>query len=349
MGAMLFNREGRRVIVHPALYQWYLDVQGYQKITYVMRGRTRGTNRVAVVREVGGLGDVICVQSAVAGLMDLGLDVTLYTPRKFWPVCIAPHLEDTTDRLPPLGSAADFDRTYNMFCPAGDYEATSGMRPVKGRVRNFCETSGVVPRTPPIAHLVGPPLRLNSGLHIGLQPISENPSKDLSPNQVRQVADLLRARGATCHVFHDRPIEVPGCELHIRRPLEEVARRIAGLDAMVAVDSGLLHLAACFDVPTVGIFGPTNGPITCEFYPSVSVVQAGQPSMHNCFAPCYYAQKPNRYICRKQQGICIEELNVAVIAAEALHRATGGATRHHIPRHWLELNLETELHHGEVV
>jgi hypothetical protein len=179
MGAMLFNREGRRVVVDPARYDWYVDVQGYQEISYVMEGATRGTGRVAVNREVGGLGDVICVQAVVAGLAEQGLDVTLFTPRRFWPVCVAPHLEDTTDRLPPMGRAAQFDRTYNLFCPAGDYEGRSGMRPVEGRIRNFCDAAGVAPRTPPIAPLVGEPIRLNSGLHVGLQPISENPSKDL--------------------------------------------------------------------------------------------------------------------------------------------------------------------------
>jgi len=349
MGAILFNREGRRVIVDPGRYQWYVDVHGYQPLSYVMPGRTRGTGRVAVVREVGGLGDVICVQSVVAGLAEQGFDVTLFTPRRFWPVCVAPHLEDTTDRLPPQGAAAPFDRTYNMFCPAGDYEGRAQMRPTEGRIRNFCAAAGVEPRTPPIAGVVGEPIKLNSGLHVGLQPISENPSKDLSPAQVRYIAGALRWRGATCHVFHDRSIDAPeGCVMHAGRPLEEVARRVRGLDAMIAVDSGLLHLAACLGVPTVGVFGPTNGPITCEYYPSASIVQAGQPSTLDCYAPCYYARHPNGYACRRRQGECIRELDVAVVASEAMRRAQGMPPLHRILRHWLATNIDTSPRHGEV-
>jgi ADP-heptose:LPS heptosyltransferase len=167
---------------------------------------------------------------------------------------------------------------------------------------------------------------------------------------VQRIAGVLRAHGATCHVFHDRPIEVPGCAVHVRRPLEEVARRIAGLDAMVAVDSGLLHLAACLGVPTVGVFGPTNGPITCEFYPSASIVQAGQPRLIGCYVPCYYAAPPNGYgsACKKRQGRCIKELDAATVAEEALRRAIGEPPLHRIPEHWLALNFETRPCHGAI-
>ena len=39
-----------------------------------------------------------------------------------------------------------------------------------------------------------------------------------------------------------------------RRPLDIVARRIAGARVVVGVDTGLLHLAAALGVPLVGIF-----------------------------------------------------------------------------------------------
>lgn len=350
MGAMLFNREGRRVIVDPALYSWYLEFHDYKEIPYIINGRGEDFSKVAVTREIGGLGDVICVQSVVAALQAQGFEVTLYTPEKFWPVCIADHLVDTSSGVSKPGPEEYFSRVFNMFCPAGDYEGKSRMRPVKGRIRNFCEAAEVEPAMPPIKDRIGPPIRVNGELNIeiGIQPMSENPSKDLTMAQLGALVAHLQRRGARCHVFHDRPLSGLRCEFHIKRPLEEVARRIRGLDVMIAVDSGLLHLAAVLDVPTVGIFGPTNGPITCEFYPAVSIIQASQPVGIECFTPCYYNQDPNGYVCRKRQGYCMKEFDVAVIAEEALHRAWAGEVRHHISDHWLSLNLETYPHHGGI-
>jgi lipopolysaccharide heptosyltransferase I len=47
---------------------------------------------------------------------------------------------------------------------------------------------------------------------------------------------------------------IPGARAPERRPLDEVARRIAGAQFVVGVDTGLLHLAAALAVPLVGIF-----------------------------------------------------------------------------------------------
>ena len=47
---------------------------------------------------------------------------------------------------------------------------------------------------------------------------------------------------------------VPGARVLDRRPLDELARRIAAAKVVIGVDTGLLHLAAALGVPLVGIF-----------------------------------------------------------------------------------------------
>jgi heptosyltransferase I len=47
---------------------------------------------------------------------------------------------------------------------------------------------------------------------------------------------------------------VPGARVPDRRPVDELARRIAAARFVVGVDTGLLHLAAALGVPLVGIF-----------------------------------------------------------------------------------------------
>src|SRR5262249_35841546 len=63
---------------------------------------------------------------------------------------------------------------------------------------------------------------------------------------------------------------IPGARVPDRRPLDELARRVAGARFVIGVDTGLLHLAAALGVPLVAIFvgsepgltGPMgNGPI----------------------------------------------------------------------------------------
>lgn len=47
-----------------------------------------------------------------------------------------------------------------------------------------------------------------------------------------------------------------------RMKLAEIAGVLAGAKAIVAVDTGLGHLAAALDVPTVSLYGPTNSTLT---------------------------------------------------------------------------------------
>jgi lipopolysaccharide heptosyltransferase I len=47
---------------------------------------------------------------------------------------------------------------------------------------------------------------------------------------------------------------IPGARVPDRRPLDQLARRIAAAKVVIGVDTGLLHLAAALGVPLVGIF-----------------------------------------------------------------------------------------------
>jgi len=55
---------------------------------------------------------------------------------------------------------------------------------------------------------------------------------------------------------------IEGSEVLPRRPLDETARVIAGASLVVGVDTGLLHLAAAYAVPLIGIFIATDPKLT---------------------------------------------------------------------------------------
>jgi heptosyltransferase-1 len=55
---------------------------------------------------------------------------------------------------------------------------------------------------------------------------------------------------------------IKGAEVLARRPLDETARVIANAALVVGVDTGLLHLAAAYAVPLIGVFIATDPKLT---------------------------------------------------------------------------------------
>ena len=55
---------------------------------------------------------------------------------------------------------------------------------------------------------------------------------------------------------------------------------------MVAPDSGFFHLAGAQGIPTLGLFGPTNGALTGKHYPRAEHLTAS-PLGLRCRPPCY--------------------------------------------------------------
>ena len=97
-----------------------------------------------------------------------------------------------------------------------------------------------------------------------------------------------------------------------RLPLRDVARQLAGASACVAVDTGLGHLAAALDVPTLSLFGPTNPGFTGAY----GAVQQHLASDFVC-APCLrkqcsYQPTPEdarRFDLTREQPLCFTRLN----------------------------------------
>ena len=84
----------------------------------------------------------------------------------------------------------------------------------------------------------------------------------------RQLAELATAQGLRVKLPWGNDAEkaraeriardIEGVQVLPRLPLAGVATILAGARACVAVDTGLGHLAAALDVPTVSLYGPTN-------------------------------------------------------------------------------------------
>ncbi len=109
-----------------------------------------------------------------------------------------------------------------------------------------------------------------------------------------------------------RPLPVVGADADVA----ELAAVVAGLDALVANDTGPMHLAAFQGVPVVAVFGPTDPSRTGPVGPRGSIVA----SPIDC-APC------RRPVCPLGHRRCLDELDVGRVSAalEALEGVSSPA------------------------
>ena len=105
-----------------------------------------------------------------------------------------------------------------------------------------------------------------------------------------------------------------GCLLDLtgQASLRETARFVAGADAMLSGDSGLMHLAAALGVPAFSVFGPTSA--AC-WYPPGSGGRAF--AARRCPGPCY-PRVPAR--CRNAR--CVDRVEATDVADAVLAHLT---------------------------
>ena len=108
------------------------------------------------------------------------------------------------------------------------------------------------------------------------------------------------------------------CQVLPKLNLAGVARVLAAAKACVAVDTGLGHLAAALDVPTISLFGPTNPGLTGAH----GRTQIHQASDWPC-APCLQKKctyKPSaddlaRFDLKREWPLCFTRLNPEHVAS----------------------------------
>jgi heptosyltransferase-2 len=120
-----------------------------------------------------------------------------------------------------------------------------------------------------------------------------------SPAEVAMASEIeshLRASGVT-----------NVCNLAGRTSIPQLLSMIAGLDLLVTNDSGPMHIAAAFQIPTVAIFGPTDPIATSPWRNERSViVRRDLPC-----APCM------KRTCPLGHHACMKEISAREVLAAA--------------------------------
>lgn len=144
----------------------------------------------------------------------------------------------------------------------------------------------------------------------------------------RELAERMGRRGMQVCLPWGNPAEqaraeriaegLKNCQVLPKLNLVGVARVLAAAKACVAVDTGLGHLAAALDVPTLSLFGPTNPGLTGAYGRS----QVHQASDFPC-APCLQKKctyKPSaedlrRFDLKREWPLCFTRLNPEHVAS----------------------------------
>lgn len=295
-----------------------------------MSSSTPYANRVGLVREAGGLGDVIRLDSVARAVKSRGAQrVTVFGLKQYRDV--VKHLESVdhfeplspppqgrrsrqyegidSSRFPYLAAATESglcDVLLDMFCPANTYELRCEGPVELDRIDLFCREAGVAvpadaaPRWVVLEEETEHVLPYRQAFDkarklVVLSRRSLDPARAYSPAQSLELIHRLYDEGYQVLEVDDQPSEIPSnpSRTLVNFPLPLLAALMKMADVLVSVDNGIYHLAASLGLPTVGLFGPTEPEIMARHYRThTHVLPYGYRGevASPCQQPCYFRE-----------------------------------------------------------
>lgn len=221
---------------------------------------------------------------------------------------------------------ADLAIDLNTPCVDYEWEAMKNGGIKKPRYQIWCEAAGVTPSThAPVYRITKPEFDAADAYLreqgwegrrlIGVGVSSCDNKRAAGIGKLRSVYDGLREAGLF-PVTVDPTFRFPDQPGIIGKRVSELMPIISRMEAMVSVDSGLLHMAGTVGTPVVGIFGPTDYQMRMGMYLGSAI---DSRKLVPC-APCWY-----EYPCLRdmpsQHFRCLNKLLPGVIIEETLRWA----------------------------
>jgi heptosyltransferase-2 len=133
------------------------------------------------------------------------------------------------------------------------------------------------------------------GPAVALCPATVGPGRSWPVARYAELAQALTAAGHRIWVLgspDDRPLAMkialaggPAVQDITGLDLRQAILALAAADAVVANDSGLLHVAAALGAPAIGIFGPTRPHLTGPLNPLAAAIEADVATCSTCGQP----------------------------------------------------------------
>jgi heptosyltransferase-2 len=153
---------------------------------------------------------------------------------------------------------------------------------------------------------------------VAVAPGAVGPSKRWPPEYYAELARQLTAEGSSVWVIGGPGEKAAATNIvaadpaHIRdltgTDLRNAILALAAADLAVSNDSGLLHVAAAMDTPTIGIFGPTSPWHWAPLNPLAGVIETAAE------LPCRPCHKPD---CRLGHHRCMRDIPVERLVRES--------------------------------
>jgi len=220
---------------------------------------------------------------------------------------------------------ADLTVCLNTACVDYEWERLRIGQPIeKPRYQIWCEKAGVVPSSyAPIyritdkerteAEAVWSSRGWNDKRVVGVGVATFDPKRGIPIDKTREIC--LRLRSAGLHpVTVDASVSIPGIDSLVGQRLRNLLPLIERMNALISVDSGLVHMAGAVGTPVIGIFGPTDQAMRMGMYLGSAT---DSRNLMSC-APCWYS-----YPCRKdinpgEHFKCLKKIGADVIVEETL-------------------------------
>lgn len=255
---------------------------------------------------------------------------TTTTTRQCWPQFFAS--PDITEEL--LWKIADITIDLNTACIEHESQAWLAKKiPMIPRYEIWCNRAGVIPSTyKPIYKITQEEQKIadefiykNWGnkrlIGVGLGACDKK--RALTIGKLRQICKGLKNQGLH-PITIDPTNRFEDLDYIIGKRFKELMPLIKRMDAVITVDSGLLHMAGTLDTPIIGIFGPTDPDMRMKLYRGSAI---NSKMLVPC-AHCWYG-----YQCLKEQNPslhykCLTKIRPEIIIEETLRWVNSNPSRH---------------------
>lgn len=293
---------------------------------------------ILVTRAMGGLGDITMMTPGLRALsLRYNRKIAFAIPKKFHAAFDGNPYLDLLDSDGAI-NLGHYRKWINLgICPAAFYESRVAPHIKKGRVELFARGVGIKKRAlnkfgwTPVSILDEDQNEMIAFIRefsnnrklpiIGVQMFSRETYRDYP--RMNELLEKI-ASFAIVLPIHTVAVDIP---IHknimpiFGKGLKEAIAMVAASDVFVSVDSAFYHTASAFGMPTIGLFGPTDGKTCSAHHENTHVVQ--KKSELAC-APCWRNEDMNCSITKTRDSACLAAIEVDEVLV-AIRRAVNAS------------------------
>ena len=319
---------------------------------------------IRVLREAGGIGDVVRVIPAIQGLREAypHAHIDAFLPHYYAPLVeragVAHRIIKTTmqqrrsrlsapdeSKHPYLKTdRSPYDLTVDLYCPAFAHELRHRHDVWNDRIELFCEAAGCYPETMtpriPVERsecdharkiLRGSGVPERKGW-VALQPFSTDPARNWPKAHWAELAELIGMAGYGVFAIDGNAGRCNGlpCPLMGGKSLLEASAILSVCRLVIGPDSGLLHLAGAVNTPGLGVVCSQPGGVLYRHYPKHAYIQPDvKDTPPFCTWPCLWNRpaRCTRSSLSKVGDTCnlLKAIRPELVAETSLRILDGGA------------------------